>query len=172
LKKQKAKKSGAKSEEAPAPAESSKTEQKTAEEGPEPEESEVSAPAEESTPSVKIAEKEEDIPTQRTRQPSISVQSKLRSTSFRQSSTSGPLSPSTAFGPEGDTAPEIYRKQAVRIDELERENNRLTKEASDSERRWKKAEEELEDLREAEGSGPSSQAGAAGEEFEKLVSLV
>lgn len=83
------------------------------------------------------------------RQPSISVQSKLRSSSFRQSS-GGPLSPSFGFSPDGDTAPDIHRKQAIRIEELEKENKRLAKEALDGEKRWKKAEEELEDLREAD----------------------
>ncbi|KAH7356929.1 hypothetical protein BKA65DRAFT_495800 [Rhexocercosporidium sp. MPI-PUGE-AT-0058] len=83
------------------------------------------------------------------RQPSLSLQSKMRSSSFRQSS-GGPLSPSYGFSPEGDTAPDIYRKQASRIEELEKENKRLAKEASDGERRWKKAEEELEDIREVD----------------------
>ncbi len=83
--------------------------------------------------------------------PSLSQQSKMRSSSFRQS-ISGPLSPgvgiaSPILGGE-DTAPEIYRKQAARIEELERENKRLTKEAGEGEKRYKKAEEELEVLRE------------------------
>jgi hypothetical protein len=108
------------------------------------------------------------------RQPSISVQSKMRSSSFRQSSASGgPLSPSYGFSPEGDTAPDIYRKQAVRIEELERENKRLAKEASDGEKRWKKAEEELEDLREAEDDSAPTKGieltPASSREVEKLV---
>ncbi|KAL5604760.1 hypothetical protein BROUX41_001898 [Berkeleyomyces rouxiae] len=48
------------------------------------------------------------------------------------------------------TAAEIYRKQAARIEELEKENKRLSKDSADADKRWKKAEEELEDLREAE----------------------
>ncbi len=82
--------------------------------------------------------------------PSLSQQSKARSTSFRKSSVSAPLSPGV-FSPDGETAPDIYRKQVGRIEELEKENKRLAKEATDAEKRWQKAEEELADLREAEG---------------------
>ncbi|CZT44269.1 related to USO1-intracellular protein transport protein [Rhynchosporium secalis] len=93
------------------------------------------------------------------RQPSLSLQSKMRSSSFRQS-TGGPLSPGYGFSPEGDTAPDIHRKQAARIEELERENKRLAKEVIDGERRWKKAEEELEDIREADDDDTKKSAGA------------
>jgi hypothetical protein len=108
----------------------------------------------------------------RQRQSSLSIQSKMRSSSFRQS-IGGPLSPGYGLSPDGDTAPEIYRKQATRIEELERENKRLTKDVADGERRWKKAEEELEELREAEDDPtatkePSTGAGAS-DEIEKLV---
>lgn len=74
--------------------------------------------------------------------PSLAQQSKLRSTSFRAGSGSGPVSP-VPFSPDGDTAPDIYRKHVARIEELERDNKRLAKEAADSERRWKRAEEAL-----------------------------
>ncbi|KAI0842630.1 hypothetical protein F5Y06DRAFT_258121 [Hypoxylon sp. FL0890] len=85
---------------------------------------------------------------------SLSQQSKLRSSSFR----AGTVSP-TGFplSPEGETAPDIYRKQVARIEDLEKENKRLAKEASDSEKRWQKAEEELADLREADRDGSDSQ---------------
>jgi hypothetical protein len=109
------------------------------------------------------------------RQPSLSVQSKMRSASFRQGSISGgPLSPSYMFSPEGDTAPDIYKKQHLKIEELEKENKRLAKEASDGEKRWKKAEQDLEELREAEDDstaqnrGPSADGGSS-EELVKLV---
>lgn len=78
----------------------------------------------------------------------------------------GPLSPGPG-SPEGASAPEIYRKQVARIEELEKENERLAKANTESEKRWKKAEEELEDLREsgdASGKPPGS-----GDEIEKLV---
>ncbi len=45
--------------------------------------------------------------------------------------------------------PDIYRKQALRLEELDRDNRRLEKEARESEARWRKSEEELEELREA-----------------------
>jgi hypothetical protein len=91
------------------------------------------------------------------RQPSLSLQSKIRSTSFRRTSTHGPLSPTSAslelppLTPDGDTMPDIYRKQALRIEELDRENRRLEREVQDGEVRWRKSEEELEELREASG---------------------
>jgi len=106
------------------------------------------------------------------RQPSLSLQSKMRSSSFRQSS-GGPLSPGYGFSPDGETAPDIFRKQALKIDELEKDNKRLAKEASDGEKRWRKAEEELEDLREAEDDSSKTKAASSAfrssEELEKLV---
>jgi predicted nucleic acid-binding Zn-ribbon protein len=69
-----------------------------------------------------------------TRQPSVSIQSKIRSTSFRDG---GPLSPALAT-PSGLSRPE----------ELERENKRLAREAEEHEKRWRRVEEELEELRE------------------------
>lgn len=108
-------------------------------------------------------------------QPSLSLQSKMRSSSFRKASMSGgSLSPVAlkGFSPDGDTAPDIFRKQAVRIEELEKENKRLAKEAQDVEKRWQKAEEELEDLREADGDRPTAMQGKSGgsDDVEKLVS--
>lgn len=104
---------------------------------------------------VEEATEEPTSPTQNT--PSLSQQSKLRSSSFR----SGPLSPS--LSPEGETAADIYRKQVARIEDLEKENKRLAKEASDAERRYKKAEEDLADLQEADGDGSENS------QVEKLV---
>lgn len=96
------------------------------------------------------------------RQPSLSLQSKMRSTSFRRQSSISYVpdashSPSAVLKsptlppltPDGDTMPDIYRKQALRLEELEKENRRLEKEAQAGESRWRKAEEELEELREA-----------------------
>jgi type II secretory pathway component PulJ len=73
------------------------------------------------------------------------------------------------FSPEGETAPDIYRKHVLRIEELERENKTLAKDAKDAEKRWQKAEEELADLREGEGEGTTAGEGAG--EVGKLVSL-
>lgn len=118
------------------------------------------------------------------RQPSLSLQSKMRSSSFRRTSISqSPLSPSLigaksptlpALSPDGDSVTEIYRKQAARLDELERENKRLAKEARESEGRWKRTEEELEELREASGEvaelkARAEKADAKSDEIEKLV---
>ena len=81
----------------------------------------------------------------------------MRSDSFRRTSAAGPLSPGTTSGalpalaPDGETMSDIYRKQALRLEELERDNKRLEKEAKDGEARWRRSEEELEELREASG---------------------
>ncbi|KAI0473226.1 hypothetical protein GGR56DRAFT_653737 [Xylariaceae sp. FL0804] len=143
MKKKNAKKGGASKKdkdesaaEAKPEASSTKATDEPAEPEPEPSQDETAA-AEEAT-----------SPTQSTAM--LSKQSKLRSSSFRQ----GPMSPSTfPLSPEGETAPDIYRKQVARIEDLENENKRLAKEAGDAEKRWQKAEEELADLREADGGG-------------------
>ena len=121
------------------------------------------------------------------RQPSLSLQSKLRSSSFRRTSVShGPLSPTTngaksptlgISSPDGDTITDIYRKQAARLDELEKENRRLAKEASEAEGRWKSMEAELEELREsspevAELRSRAQKAAAKDEEINSLVCKV
>jgi hypothetical protein len=102
--------------------------------------------------------------------PSLAQQSKLRSTSFRAGSvTSGGAAPASPFSPDGETAPDIYRKHMARIEELEKENKRLSKEAADSEKRWQKAENELADIREADGEDSEK---AGGQEDGLLDSLV
>ena len=127
-----------------------------------------------------------DLNNAHNRQPSLSIQSKMRSSSFRRQSLSqGPLSP-TANGskspdlptltPEGDSINSIYRKQAARVDELERENRRLAKEAQENEKRWRKTEDQLEELREASGDvaqlkARAEKADAQVEEFNKVVGL-
>ena len=77
------------------------------------------------------------IPTNKSRHPgrqaSVSISSKIRSTSFRDTAP-GPASPSVG--------------SFQRIEELERENRLLAREATEHESRWRKAEENLEDLRE------------------------
>ncbi|KAK4122306.1 hypothetical protein N657DRAFT_576411 [Parathielavia appendiculata] len=112
-------------------------------------------------------------PAQSTSTPSLAQQSKARSASFRQGSVSAsgavPLSSGAGtgmglFSPEGETAPDIYRKHVLRIEELEKENKALAKGAKDAEKRWQKAEEELADLREREGTP----AGEVGEDISKL----
>lgn len=141
---------------------------KAKEEAPKDEAAETAAESAETTPAKQAAEDdkavEDDKPSDASPSstPSLAQQSKLRSTSFRAGSGSspGPLSPDGA----GDTAPDIYRKHVARIEELEKENKRLTKESGDAEKRWKKAEEELADLREAESNSPKDD-----DDTEKLV---
>ena len=121
------------------------------------------------------------------RQPSLSLQSRMRSSSFRRTSVSqAPLSPTSnsskapnlpALSPDGDAVTEIYRKQAFRLEELERENKRLFKEAEIAESRWRKTEEELEELREnsgqvAELKSRAETADARLEEIKKMVILL
>lgn len=120
------------------------------------------------------------------RQPSLSVESKLRSSSFRRTSVSqAPLSPPLngnkspilpILTTDGESVNEIYRKQTAKLDELEKENRRLAKEIRDVELRWQKTEEELEDLREsssevAELKSRAGKADSKAEENEKLVSF-
>lgn len=94
------------------------------------------------------------------RQPSLSIQSKMRSSSFRKSSVSqGSVSPSpsaTLKSPslppltgDGDEVHEVYKKQSTKIEELEKENKRIEKELEEATARWRKTEDQLEDLREA-----------------------
>lgn len=108
-----------------------------------------------------------ELPTRgsHARQPSLSLQSKMRSSSFRKTSFSngsgaGPTSPSAAIAnlkspplppltPDGDSVHEVFRKQAARLEELERDNKRLEKELEDANAKRRKVDEQLEDLREA-----------------------
>lgn len=116
------------------------------------------------------------------RQPSLSLQSKIRSSSFRRTSVSqGPLSPNGTKSPDievstpdDDSITSIYRKQAARLDELEKENRRLAKESQEADRRWRQTEEELEELREAskdvaELKTRAQKAEAQMEEYNKVV---
>lgn len=120
------------------------------------------------------------------RQPSLSLQSKMRSSSFRRTSVSqAPVSPSAngakspdipMLTPDNDSVNSIYRKQAARLDELEKDNKRLAKDAQEYEKKWKHTEDELEDLREASGEvaelkSRAQKADAQIEELNKIVCL-
>ncbi|KAF7713735.1 Uncharacterized protein PECH_008172 [Penicillium ucsense] len=97
------------------------------------------------------------------RQPSLSIQSKLRSSSFRKTSISqgGPSPPALKSPPHplppltgnGESVHEVFRKQSTKIEELEADRKRLEKELSDATARWRKTEDQLEDLREASVDG-------------------
>lgn len=102
--------------------------------------------------------------TGHTRQPSLSIQSKMRSSSFRKTSISqgSAPSPSALKSPpqplppltgDGESVHEVFRKQSTKIEELEKDNKRLEKELSDATTRWRKTEDLLEDLREASVDG-------------------
>lgn len=130
--------------------------------------------------------KEDTVSDARRRQPSLSVQSKMRSSSFRKSSVSygssspNPLAtikspPLPPLTPDGDSVQEVYRKQASRIEELEKENKKLEKDLEEANGRWKKTEEQLEDLREAsvdveELKDKLNKAEEKASEIDKLVS--
>lgn len=99
-----------------------------------------------------------------TRQPSLSIQSKMRSSSFRKTSISQGSAPSPAalksppqplppLTGDGESVHEVFRKQSTKIEELEKDNKRLEKELSDATTRWRKTEDQLEDLREASVDG-------------------
>ena len=69
---------------------------------------------------------------------------------------------------------EVYRKQAIRLDELEKDNKKLSKELSDAQALWKETEEQLDELREAssevaEHKSRAQQVIAQGEDISKLV---
>ncbi|KAI2697863.1 hypothetical protein CBS147326_4779 [Penicillium roqueforti] len=97
------------------------------------------------------------------RHASLSIQSKMRSSSFRKTSVShGSVSPSpssaTLKSPsqslppltgDGESVHEVFRKQSTKIEELEKENKRLEKDLSEATLRWRKTEEQVEDLRDA-----------------------
>ena len=109
----------------------------------------------------------------------------MRSSSFRRGSIGQtPISPTTNGGggglslsPGTDEVRDIYRKQSARIDELEKENKRLAKEANDLEGRWRNTEEELEELRESGSEvamlrSRAEKAVVQGEEISKMVSSI
>ena len=176
MKKQKAKKaSGAvkkKDDKAEAEGEASASVDKAEEAGDGAE-----APSEEK----EVEEAPEATKPSHARQPSVTLESRLRSDSFRRNANQpNPLSPTLKsptlppLSPGSDAVGDIYRKQALRIEELEKENKRLQTESAEAEARWKKTEEELEELREASGEvaelkSKADQVATKGEEVEKLV---
>jgi hypothetical protein len=175
LKKQKAKKAGGTKKkeektEAPAEAEASTTnetvEEKAEDTAPEPiEATSVSPPP---------VEEDDDEPAELVapkaahgRKPSVAIESRQRSESFYRSGAANmPTSPG-AVTPGGGITSEVYREQAQKIEELEKENKRLAGEVEENQQRWKKGEEELEELR--EGRGDVALAVEKGKEADKLA---
>ncbi|KAJ5816644.1 hypothetical protein N7447_008877 [Penicillium robsamsonii] len=95
------------------------------------------------------------------RQPSLSIQSKMRSSSFRKTSrlpspSATIKSPAQSLPPltgDGESVHEVFRKQSTKIEELEKDNKRLEKDLADATLRWRKTEEQVEDLRDASVDG-------------------
>ncbi|KAF1849472.1 M protein repeat protein-like protein [Cucurbitaria berberidis CBS 394.84] len=101
---------------------------------------------------------------------SVAVESRQRSESFyRSGAAATPISPNP-LSPSGGVTSEVYREQAQRIEELEKDNKRLAGEVEDSENKRRKGEEELEELR--EGRGDVALAVAKGKEADQLKSEV
>ncbi|KAK0929420.1 hypothetical protein LTS16_017932 [Friedmanniomyces endolithicus] len=103
------------------------------------------------------------------RQPSLSMQSRQRSESFRQGAPStiatdlksgeGPLSP-------GIEVQDLYKKQAARIEELEWQNGAYKVQQEEGAARLAKAEEELDALR--EGSSDIAELRSRAKDAERL----
>lgn len=126
-----------------------------------------------------------DTPRGHGRQPSLSIQSKIRSSSFRKTSVSqGSASPSSALKSpkeslppltgDGESVHGVFQKQSTRIAELEKENKRLEKDLADATARWRKTEEQVEDLREAsvDGDALREQLKVAEDKVASIESLV
>lgn len=175
MKKQKAKKAGGakkkedktEAPEAEASTATEKAEEKTEEaSAPEPVEATSASPG-----PVDDDEEPAELPkttTSHGRKASVAVESRQRSASFYRGGASGTPTSPTAITPGGGVSGDIYREQAQRIEELEKENKRLAGEVEENEKRWKKGEEELEELR--EGRGDVALAVERGKEADKLVS--
>jgi hypothetical protein len=181
LKKQKAKKAGGgkkkdkteaaaeASTEAPAEAEAeaeasnmpAEAEEKSEEAAPEA--NEEAAPA---SPDAVDDDEPSELPSKSAhgRKPSMAIESRQRSESFYRAG--GPTSP-TGLTPAGGVSSEIYREQVQRIEELEKENSRLTGEVDEYKGKWSKGEEELEEFR--EGRGDVALAIEKGKQADKLV---
>jgi hypothetical protein len=150
--------------EAPAEAEAS-TDATTTEDKPE----ETASEAVEATSASPAPAEDDDEPSELAvpkpshgRKPSVAVESRQRSESFyRSGAAGGPLSPGAGI------TSEVYREQVQKIEELEKENKRLASEIEENQSRWKKGEEELEELR--EGRGDVAFAVEKGKEADKLV---
>ena len=130
------------------------------------------APKKEDTKAAPAASTSGEAPESPSKEPSLAEKSRMRSASFRDGSATTaqpPTSPSVnPRSPDGDTAPDIYRKHVARIEELEKENKRLSKEATEATRRWEKAEEELA----ARDDGSTSAGDSDGEEKVTMAKLV
>lgn len=116
--------------------------------------------------------------------PSLSAQSKLRSTSFRRTSASQGNSPSPLSASKVPSLPpltadeesvhEVFRKHSMRVEELEKDKKRLEKEVEEENSRRKSIEDQLQEFREAsmdtsELKDRLDRAEKKAEEIEELV---
>lgn len=177
MKKQRAKKAGGAKKkedktETPAEAEAStatekadeKSEEKAEDLAPDPIEATSTSPA-----PIEDDDEATELPskTSHGRKPSMAIESRQRSESFyRSGAANTPTSPGGLTPGAGITS-EVYREQAFKIEELEKENKRLVAEVEENQSRWKKGEEELEELR--EGRGDVALAVEKGKEADRLV---
>ncbi|KAK3640990.1 hypothetical protein LTR56_011640 [Elasticomyces elasticus] len=97
------------------------------------------------------------------RQSSVSKQSRQRSESFRQGAPSPAATDSKGPGSE---VQDLYKKQAARIEELERENSVYKSQQEEGAARLVKVEEELESLR--EGSSDVAELKTKAKDAERL----
>ncbi|KAL9096052.1 MAG: hypothetical protein Q9165_001574 [Trypethelium subeluteriae] len=105
------------------------------------------------------------------RQHSETAKSRLRSASFRHGSSSGAVTAAGNGSVDAESeVQDIYRKQAQRIEELEKENIRLQDEAKNAAKKISERQEELEELR--EGSGEARMLKDRAEELGKLKAEV
>ncbi|KAF2502359.1 hypothetical protein BU16DRAFT_568640 [Lophium mytilinum] len=166
LKKQKAKKGGAKKKD-------DKPESENAAASASTEKADDAADGGETAEPIEDADDTDATKSTHAPKPSITLESRLRSNSFRRNTLTSPTLPPLSPGDGAGAAGDVFRKQALRIEELEKENKRLQSEAGDAEGRWKKTEEELEELREASGEvaelkNKADRVGVMGDELEKL----
>ncbi|PVI05229.1 hypothetical protein DM02DRAFT_610828 [Periconia macrospinosa] len=175
LKKQKAKKAGGakKKEDKPETEPSSSATPDKADE--KTEETPASEPAEAAVASPVPVEDEDpsELPSAKPahgRKPSVAVESRQRSASFYRGGASGTPTDPAPVTPGGGVTGDIYREQAQKIEELERENKRLAGEVEEGQARWRKGEEELEEMR--EGRADAALAIERGKEADKLKTEV
>lgn len=133
-----------------------------------------------STGDTGVAEADDATETQDTiaQEVSSSEQSRIRSESFKRG-TSQTTAPATGLklgpmSPGGDAITDIYKKQAARIEQLEKDSKRLEKEAEEKDIVFKKVEREVEELREAQADSADlrSKAGQMKEKDVELQNLV
>ncbi|KAF2669877.1 hypothetical protein BT63DRAFT_478112 [Microthyrium microscopicum] len=171
MKKQKSKKAGSKKTEEKAEASAPKSEKQVKavpkDEPKEEEPEEPTAEVDESKEEDKTPEPSSPTSTKNNhgRKPSVSQQSRIRSTSFKaglsQDAPASPVLNSGPLSPAADAA-DIYRKQVQRIEELERENKTLQEDAV----RLRTLEDEVQELRESNSDASILKAKA--DEADKL----